>query len=63
MTDAWAADTLIKATVRAGHIMTHFLQFKPREDHLLSCYASLLGCWNKQGGDQKNRRLIPVEGL
>lgn len=36
VTDVWVYGILIKATVRAGHIMTNFLHLKPREHNLLT---------------------------
>lgn len=58
MTDVWAYDILIKATIRAGHIMTNFLHSEPREHNLLTRYVngvantSVLGCGSSRDGDQ-----------
>lgn len=30
MSDVWAYDILIKATIRAGHIISNFLHLKPQ---------------------------------
>lgn len=57
MTDVWVYGILIKATIRAGHIMTNFLHLKPREHNLLTRYVngvanmSVLGCKNCRDGD------------
>lgn len=62
MTDVWANDILIKATIRAGHIMTNFPHLKPRECNLLTLYVngvantSVLGCKNSGDGDQREQR-------
>lgn len=66
MTDAWAYDILIKATIRAGHIMTNFPHLKPREHNLLTLYVngvantSVLGCKNSRDGDQWKQKGGPI---
>lgn len=40
MIDVWVYDILIRTTVRAGHVMTNFLHFKPREHNLLTWCVS-----------------------
>lgn len=68
MTDVWACDILIKATIRAGHIMTNFLLFKPREHNLLTQYAigvantSVLGRKNSRDGDHWKQRGTNMRG-
>lgn len=58
MTDVWAYDILIKATIRAATIITNFIHLQPRECNLLTRYVnwventSLSGCSNSRDGDQ-----------
>lgn len=63
MTDVWAYDILIKATIRAGHIMTNFLHSKPREHNLLTRYVngvantSVLGCGMENSEKQRGTNM------
>lgn len=67
MTDFWAYDILIKPTIWAGHIMTNFLHFKPREHNLLTRYVNgvanttVLGYKNSRDGDQWKQRAAQYE--
>lgn len=62
MTDVWAYDILIKATIRAGHIMTNF-HSKPREHNLLTRYVngvantSVLGCGMENSEKQRGTNM------
>lgn len=68
MTHVWDNDILIKATVRARHIMTNFPHLKPREYHLLTQYVngvantSELGCESDRDGDQGKQRGTNMRG-
>lgn len=50
MTDVWAHDILIKATIRARHIMTNFPHLKPTEYHLLTQYVNRVACTSLAAG-------------
>lgn len=59
MNDVRAGDILIKATIRAGHIMSNFLHLEPQEHHLLTRYVNgvansrELGCENSRKADRR----------